>query len=95
MTEEKVLEILKAISHPSRVEILAAVRAKQDASGATCNSVLNCLNISQSTFSHHISELIQTGLVVGKSQGKFMMLSIDENVWEEFHQKLGQAIFKK
>lgn len=95
MTDEKVLEILKVISNPSRVQILAAIRAKQDENDATCNKVLERLNISQSTFSHHISLPVQTGLVVGKPHGKCTILSIDEAVWHQFHNKLGRAIFGK
>jgi hypothetical protein len=50
------------------------------------------MDISQSTFSHHITELIQSGLVAGKSQGRFMYLSVDEDVWNEFQNTLGKTV---
>ena len=93
MTDEKVLEILKVISHPTWVEILRRIKAKQCESGATCSLVWDGMDISQSTFSHHISELAQSGLIKGTSQGRFMMLEVDEEVWNEFQKNLGSAIF--
>jgi ArsR family transcriptional regulator len=93
VSDEKVLEILKMISNPTRMEILRRIKANQSQPGVACSCVLEGMEISQSTFSHHISELSQSGLVVGKNQGRFVYLTIDEDVWNEFQNQLGPAIF--
>ena len=93
MGEEKVLEILKVIAHPSRVEILRRIKAHEAQGMVTCSCVLDGMDISQSTFSHHVSELSQCGLVTVKAQGRYGLLSIDQAVWEEFQGQLGKAVF--
>jgi DNA-binding transcriptional ArsR family regulator len=93
MSDDKVLEILKVISHPSRVEILRRIKARGTDGSATCSSVLEGMEISQSTFSHHISELCDAGLILANNQGRFVYLSVDDQVWEEFQSSLGKAVF--
>jgi ArsR family transcriptional regulator, arsenate/arsenite/antimonite-responsive transcriptional repressor len=92
MTDEKVLEILKVISQPSRLEILRRIKAKQQDSGVACSAILEGLDISQSTLSHHITELCQSGLVIGNCQGRFTYLSVDEDVWTDFQNALGKTV---
>ena len=93
MTDEKVLEILKAISNPTRLEILRRIRSgSTENNPTTCTCVLEGMEISQSTFSHHVSELVQSGLVIGESQGRFVHLSVDENVWDDFQSHLGKVV---
>jgi len=91
--EEKVLEILKMISHPTRLEILRRIHAMESGPMVTCSCVQEGMEISQSTFSHHISELSQSGLVTVKAHGRFGLLSIDHEVWDEFQKMLGLVVF--
>jgi DNA-binding transcriptional ArsR family regulator len=93
MSDEKVQEILKAISNPIRLEILRKVRAGQGTEGLPCSCAMEGIGVSQSTFSHHISELCQCGLLVGRNQGRFVLLSVDEEVWQEFQHGLQAAVF--
>ena len=93
MDDDKVLEILKLISHPTRQEILRRIRSLEGETGATCTSVGEGIEISQSTFSHHISELAQSGLITANPQGRCTLLSINDGVWKEFQNKLGSAVF--
>ena len=93
MTDENVLEILKIISHPTRIEILRRINAHREDESVTCSCVLDGMDISQSTFSHHVSELVQVGLLSAKAQGRFNMLTINRELWDEFQKKLSSAIF--
>jgi ArsR family transcriptional regulator len=92
VTDVKVQEILRVISHPSRLEILRKIQSLQAGAEVTCSCVLEGMEISQSTLSHHISELVQSGLVVQKPQGRFTLLSVDRALWNDFQQNLERAV---
>ena len=91
--DDKVLEILKMISHPTRLAILRKIQAMETQGVVTCSCVLEDMEISQSTFSHHISELAQSGLITTKSEGRYNFLAVDREVWDEFQKKLSKVVF--
>jgi DNA-binding transcriptional ArsR family regulator len=93
VTREKVLEILRAISQPSRLEILRRIQNTDAEDGVTCTCVLEGLDISQSTASHHISELAKVGLITMKTQGRFSLLTVNRALWDEFQENLGKSVF--
>jgi len=93
MTDERVQEILKVISNPTRMEILRKVRAGQGEEGLPCSCVMDGIGVSQPTFSHHISELCQSGLLVGRNQGRFVYLTVDDEVWTDSQASLSGAGF--
>ena len=64
--------IFKALGDENRIRILKILR-----SGETCAChLLEELNISQSTLSHHMKILCDAGLVTGRKEGKWMHYSI-------------------
>jgi DNA-binding transcriptional ArsR family regulator len=75
------------------MEILRRIRNKECSGAAYCNNVLEGMEISQSTFSHHISELAGTGLITVTSQGRFSHLSVNEETWADFKANLDSALF--
>lgn len=87
------LEILKVISNPSRLEILRRIKDSNDEAHVTCSCVLEGMDISQSTFSHHVSELVGAGLVRSQNQGRFVLLYLDEDTWTDFQSSLGKTVF--
>ena len=93
MEDEKVLEILKMVSHPTRLAILRRIQAMEQKGEVTCSCVLEDMEISQSTFSHHITELAQSGLIVTKAQGRYNYLAVNHEVWEEFQNHLTGVVF--
>ena len=71
MIQEMAL-IFKALSDENRIRILNMLR-----SGEKCACMLlEELNISQPTLSHHMKILCDTGLVAGRRDGKWMHYSI-------------------
>jgi ArsR family transcriptional regulator len=68
----------RVLAEPKRVEILEAIRRLDTGDGVTCTSVLAEMSVSQSTFSHHISELTDAELITGKKEGRFYKLSVHE-----------------
>ena len=71
MIQEMAL-IFKALSDENRIRILNMLR-----SGEKCACMLlEELNISRPTLSHHMKILCDTGLVTGRRDGKWMHYSI-------------------
>lgn len=88
-------KIQRALAEPNRLEILEIIRSTQPGDCTNCGSVLAKTNVSQSTFSHHISELVEAGLVIGEKQGRAMRLSVNQELVEEYLSELKSKILGK
>lgn len=65
--------ILKALSDPTRLKIFRILQ-----SGKTCGcKILENLNISQPTLSHHMSVLCKCNIVIAEKQWKWNYYSIN------------------
>ena len=72
MDERKTALIFKAFCDENRIRILKLLRG-----GEKCAcKLLEELNISQPTLSHHMKILCDSGIVVGRKEGKWMHYSI-------------------
>lgn len=72
LTEKKMALIFKALCDENRIRIMKLLR-----SGEKCAcKLLEELNISQPTLSHHMKILCDSGIVVGRKEGKWMHYSI-------------------
>ena len=72
MDERKTALIFKAFCDENRIRILKLLRT-----GEKCAcKLLEELNISQPTLSHHMKILCDSGIVVGRKEGKWMHYSI-------------------
>ena len=72
LTDKQVAVIFKALSDENRIRIMKLLR-----SGEKCAcKLLEELNISQPTLSHHMKILCDAGLVTGRREGKWMHYSI-------------------
>ncbi len=70
--EKKIAVIFKAFCDENRIRILKLLR-----SGEKCAcKLLEELSISQPTLSHHMKILCDSGIVVGRKEGKWMHYSI-------------------
>lgn len=66
--------VFKAFCDPNRLQILEQLR-----SGEKCSCVLlEKLQISQSTLSYHMKILCDSGVVVGRAEGKWTHYGISE-----------------
>lgn len=75
MTREKTVSgMFKALCDENRVRILDCLT-----SGEQCACILlEELNVAQSTLSHHMKVLCDSGLVTGRKEGKWMYYSISQ-----------------
>lgn len=74
MDERKIALIFKAFCDENRVRILKMLK-----SGEKCAcKLLEELIVTQPTLSHHMKILCDSGIVVGRKEGKWMYYSISE-----------------
>ena len=72
INEKKTAELFKAFCDENRIKILLMLR-----SGEECACRLNEeINVTQPTMSHHMKVLCDSGIVVGRKEGKWMHYSI-------------------
>lgn len=72
--EKKTAVIFKAFCDENRIRILQLLR---DGEKCACR-LLEELNITQPTLSHHMKILCDSGIVVGRKEGKWMHYSLSE-----------------
>ena len=72
LAEKKIPTVFKALCDENRVKILKLLMG-----GEKCAcKLLDALNVGQSTLSHHMKILCDSGLVVGRKDGKWMHYSL-------------------
>ena len=72
LTEKRMALIFKALCDENRIRIMKLLRT-----GEKCAcKMLEELNISQPTLSHHMKILCDAGIVTGRKEGKWMHYSI-------------------
>lgn len=70
------VEVLKALSDKNRLLILDMLSC-----GEMCAcDIMNGLDLTQPTISHHMKILVRSGIVIGRKSGKWMNYSIDRDV---------------
>lgn len=73
LTDKRIAQIFKAFCDENRVQIMKLLRT-----GEKCAcKLLEELNISQPTLSHHMKLLCDSGLVTGRKEGKWMHYSLN------------------
>jgi ArsR family transcriptional regulator, repressor of sdpIR and other operons len=70
--------LFKALSDPTRREILQVLKAKE----STPSDILNKLQVSQPTLSHHLDILKRANLIEGEREGQFIRYSLNMSVFE-------------
>ena len=76
MVENKrMAAMFKAFADENRIQILELLR---DGERCACR-LLEEMNITQPTLSHHMKILCDSGIVVGRKEGKWMHYSISED----------------
>lgn len=71
----RIASVFKAFCDENRLQILDLLR---DGERCACR-ILEEMQITQPTLSHHMKILCDSGVVVGRKEGKWMHYSISEN----------------
>lgn len=75
LNEKKIAEIFKAFCDENRIRILKMLL---DGEKCAC-MLLENMNVSQPTLSHHMKILCDSGIVSGRKEGKWTHYSISES----------------
>ena len=75
MNNKKMAAMFKAFGDENRIQILELLR---DGERCAC-MLLGEMKITQPTLSHHMKILCDSGIVVGRKEGKWMHYSISED----------------
>jgi len=73
-------EILKALGHPARLEI---VHYLMKSNSCICGDIVEALPLAQSTISKHLSELKKVGIIKGTITGNNICYCINEVGFEK------------
>lgn len=88
---KKNAKILKAFCDEQRLAILELL---QDGEKCACE-LLDKLDITQSTLSHHMKILCESGIVTGRKEGKWMHYSISESGTEHVKKLINEITMVK
>ncbi|MFA9466128.1 MAG: ArsR/SmtB family transcription factor [Velocimicrobium sp.] len=91
MNSADVVKVFKAFCDERRVEILQQLRG-----GEKCAcKLLEEVNISQATLSHHMKILCDSGIVNGRKDGKWMHYSINKDACMAAKELLDEFVQKE
>ncbi|MBQ2823102.1 MAG: winged helix-turn-helix transcriptional regulator [Oscillospiraceae bacterium] len=79
LNEKQTAAIFKAFCDENRIKILQLLI---DGEKCACR-LLEAMNITQPTLSHHMKTLLDSGIVNGRKEGKWMHYSISEEGLEK------------
>lgn len=88
MDNDRFAKVQRVLAEPKRLEILQAVRRLGCTDGVMCGNVLREMDISQSTFSHHVHELASAEVILERKSGRCSLLSVNEAVVSEYLEEL-------
>jgi ArsR family transcriptional regulator len=81
LTEDQAVEladVLKAMADPARLRLLSIIASSPDGEACACD-LAEPLNRSQPTVSHHLTQLVQAGLVTREQRGKWAWFRINDD----------------
>ncbi len=69
-TAEQLARVFKALGDPTRVRLLSLIAASTGGEACACD-LIEPVNLSQPTVSHHMRQLVDAGLVTREQRGKW------------------------
>ncbi len=93
---EKLVEIFKALSDPTRLKLVKALNDCEPSickGGSLCvNALAHRLDVTQSAVSQHLRILRQAGLVRGARHGSFIHYSLDPDGLAKYKSALRETL---
>lgn len=98
MDTTQAAKVLKALSHPNRLELYLEIASKSEAcfeTGEDCfiSDVIGSLKVGAPTISHHLKELSNAGLITTERRGKYLTVRINQETIDAVNRLL--ALSKK
>ncbi len=88
MSENEIIEIFKALSVKSRIEIIKLIKDRK----LCVNAITNKLGISQSAVSQHLNVLKKCNLVIFDRYGSIVHYKLNNNKVDEFRKGISKVI---
>lgn len=84
---ERLAAVFKALADPARVKLLSLIAASAGGEACACD-LTEPLGLSQSTVSHHMKMLVETGLVSREQRSKWAYYRVNEVALERVAHQL-------
>ncbi len=84
---KKIEKISKALGDCYRLKIIEAVRKEQD--WMQCGDIVDMLQLSQSTVSHHLKQLTDAELLIAERDGRKTRYMLNKEVFADFARFIG------
>ena len=89
MTALETKRLARLLAEPARLEILSRIgRAEEYA----CADLVAALALTPATVSHHMKELIESGLVEDRREGKFHFYRVNRARWNAYLAGLARLV---
>ncbi|MHB8062286.1 MAG: ArsR/SmtB family transcription factor [Ruminiclostridium sp.] len=79
--------IMKALSHPNRLELFLEILKYQEKgyedTDCLISDIAKCFKIGAPTISHHLKELSNAGLITTEKKGKFLVAKVNKEIIKE------------
>jgi len=79
---KRIERISKALGDPYRLKIMQAVNKEQEC--LHCVSIVEMLDLAQSTVSHHIKQLVDADLLIVEKDGRNTKYHVNKEVMSEY-----------
>lgn len=83
---KQVEKIAKALGDPYRIQIIEAVQKEQG--WMQCTTIVDMLDLAQSTISHHVKQLIDADLLIAEKDGRNARYRVNEAAFNSYVQFL-------
>lgn len=84
---QKVAQVFKALSDPTRVRLLSLIAENPDGEVCLCE-LIEPVELSQPTVSHHMKLLVDAGLVTRDQRGRWAYYAIDSQAFAALREVL-------
>ena len=81
---EDLAEKMKALSHPTRLEILEILKDKC----CICGEIVDVLPLSQATVSQHLKVLKEAGFIIGETDGTKVCYMLNQIALDKFKDRI-------
>ena len=89
---KQIEKISKALGDPYRLKIMELINKEKEF--MQCVSIVGCIDLAQSTVSHHVNQLVDAELLVAEKDGRNVKYWVNRDIFEAYISYLGHFSVK-